>query len=156
MVKERKDGQNIVVKEYFSKMALDIIGEISFGYTFNSQKTELNPFLAATVRNAEGAMPLTSRLILRFLPFMWYLPFGPAKVLKEMTKISAGVLDEVQVLLYNLFVLFFFFFYFINLLQYLWSLKSVYTTSSEYHFEDVRKNIVNVYCQIYNKLCMLG
>ena len=91
-------------------MALDIIGEISFGYSFNSQKTELNPFLAATVRNAEGAMPLTSRLILRFLPFMWYLPFGPAKVLKEMTKISAGVLDEVQVLLYNLFVFFFFFF----------------------------------------------
>ena len=81
-------------------MALDIIGEISFGYSFNSQKTELNPFLAALVKNAEGSMPLTSRIILKFLPFMWYLPFGPAKILKETTKISARVLDEVLVFLY--------------------------------------------------------
>ena len=94
-------------------MSLDIIGEISFGYSFNSQKTELNPFLAATLKTTEGAMPLTCRVILRLLPFMWYLPFGPAKILKETTKISSRVLDEVLFLLYNLFI----FFYFINLLQ---------------------------------------
>ena len=31
LVKESKGGQNIAVKKYLSKMALDIIGEISFG-----------------------------------------------------------------------------------------------------------------------------
>ena len=98
LVKESKDGQNIVVKEYFSKMTLDIIGETSFGYSFNSQKTELNPFLAAAVKGTEGILSHTSRAILNFFPFMWYLPFGPAKKLKETTKISARVLDEVQFL----------------------------------------------------------
>ena len=106
LVKESKDGQNIVVKEYFSKMTLDIIGETSFGYSFNSQKTDLNPFLAAAVKSTEGVLSLTSRAILKFFPFMWYLPFGPAKKLKETTKISARVLDEVQVLLYNFIFLF--------------------------------------------------
>ena len=83
------------MKGYFSKMILDIIGEISFGNSFNSQKTELNPFLAATVKSTEGDLSLTSRAILKFFPLMWYLRFGPAKKLKETTKISARVLDEV-------------------------------------------------------------
>ena len=86
------------MKGYFSKMTLDIIGEISFGYSFNPQTTELNPFLAATVESTEGVLSLTSRAILKFFPFMWYLPFGPAKKLKETTKISSRVLNEVQVL----------------------------------------------------------
>ena len=79
-------------------MTLDVIGEIRFGYSFNSQKTELNPFLVATVKSTEGVLSRISRAILKFFPFMWYLPFGPAKTLKETTKISARVLDEVQVL----------------------------------------------------------
>ena len=66
MVKESKGGQNIAVKKYLSKMALDIIGEISFGYSFNSQETELNPLLAAAVRNSEGVVSLKSRLILGY------------------------------------------------------------------------------------------
>ena len=64
-VKGSKYGQNIAVKEYLSKMALDIIGELSFGYSFNSQETELNPPLAVAVRNSEGALSPKSRLILR-------------------------------------------------------------------------------------------
>ena len=76
-------------------MALDIIGEISFGYSFNSQETELNPLLAVAVRNSEGVLSVKSRAILRLLPFMWYMPFGPANTLKEFTKITAKVLDEV-------------------------------------------------------------
>ena len=52
-------------------MILDIIGEISLGYSFNSQKTELNPFLAATVESTEGVLSLTfRRAILKFFPFM--------------------------------------------------------------------------------------
>ena len=50
-------------------MILDIISEISLGYSFNSQKTELNPFLAATVKSTEGDLSLTSRAILKFFPF---------------------------------------------------------------------------------------
>ena len=95
LVKESKGGQNIAVKEYLSKMALDIIGELSFGYSFNSQETELNPLLAAAVRNSEGVVSLKSRLILRLLPFMWYMPFGPAHTLKELTNITDKVLDKV-------------------------------------------------------------
>ena len=98
LVNGSKNGQNIVAKEYLSKMALDIIGEISFGYAFNSQETELNPLLAVAVRNSEGVVSLKSRLILRLLPFMWYMPFGPANTLKELTNITDKVLDEVQVL----------------------------------------------------------
>ena len=101
LVKGSKDGQNIVVKGYFSKMALDIIGEISFGYSFNSQKTELNPLLAVAVRNSEGVLSIKSRANLRLLPFMWYMPFGPANTLKEFTNITAKVLDEVRVPVYS-------------------------------------------------------
>ena len=61
----------------------------------NSQKTELNPFLAVAVRNSEGVLSVKSRAILKLLPFMWYMPFGPANTLKEFTNITAKVLDEV-------------------------------------------------------------
>ena len=56
LVKGSEGGQNIVVKKYLSKMALDIIGDISFGYSFNLQETELNPLLAIAVRITEGAV----------------------------------------------------------------------------------------------------
>ena len=102
LIKESKGGQNIAVKKYLSKMALDIIGEISFGYSFNSQETELNPLLAAAVRNSEGVVSLKSRLILRLLPFMWYMPFGPAHTLKELTNITDKVLDKVQIFVYTI------------------------------------------------------
>ena len=102
LVKESKGGQNIAVKEYLSKMALDIIGEISFGYSFNSQETELNPLLAAAVRNSEGVVSLKSRLILRLLSFMWYMPFGPAHTLKELTNITDKVLGKVQIFVYTI------------------------------------------------------
>lgn len=105
LVKGSKNGQNIVVKEYLSKMALDIIGELSFGYSFNSQETELNPLLAVAVKNSEGVVSPKSRLILRLLPFMWYMPFGPSSTLKELTNITAKVLDEVQVLVYTFVLL---------------------------------------------------
>ena len=103
LVKGSKEGQNIVVKEYFSKMSLEIMSEICFGYSFDSQKTELNPFLVALVRAGEGGLSLMSQTILKFLPFMWYMPFGPANKLSNVTKISAKMLDEVQFLFYNLF-----------------------------------------------------
>ena len=56
LVKGSEGGQNIVVKKYLSKMALDIIGDISFGYSFNLQETELNPLLAISVRITEGVV----------------------------------------------------------------------------------------------------
>ena len=90
------------MKEYFSKVTLDIIGEISSGYSCHSQKPELNLFSAATVKSTEGFLTPTSRAILKFFPFMWYLPFGPAKKLKETSQIPARVSDGVEVFLYNL------------------------------------------------------
>ena len=56
LVKGSEGGQNIVVKKYLSKMALDIIGDISFGYSFNVQETELIPLLAIAVRITEGVV----------------------------------------------------------------------------------------------------
>ena len=76
-------------------MSLDMVGEISFGYPFNAQTTELNPLITATVKGAEGGLSFKARAILRFLPFMWYMPFGPAKTLKDMTEKAEKMLDEV-------------------------------------------------------------
>ena len=91
----KQGGQNIVVKKYLSKMPLDIIGETSFGYSFNSQETELNPLLVLAVRITEGVVSPKSRLILRLLLFIWYMPFGRAYALKELANITTKVLDEV-------------------------------------------------------------
>ena len=68
----------------------------------NSQKTELNPFLAVAVRNSEGVLSVKSQAILKLLPFMWYMPFGPANTLKEFTNIVVKVLDEIRVLVYSI------------------------------------------------------
>ena len=102
LIKGSKGGQNIVTKDYFSKMSLDIMGEICFGYSFDSQKTELNPFLVALVRAGEGGLSFMSQTILKLLPFMWYMPFGPGNALNNVSKISAKILDEVQFLFYYL------------------------------------------------------
>ena len=103
-------------------MSLDIMGEICFGYLFDSQKTELNPFLAAIVRVGEGGLSMISQAILKLLPFMWYMPFGPGNALNNAHKISAKLLDEVQFLFYYLLffylLIYIYFFYFHLYFQY--------------------------------------
>ena len=76
-------------------MTFDALGEICFGYSFNSQKTKLNPFGKAIADQCRGVLDFRARTILEFLPFMWYMPFGPAKVLKESNRICNQVMDEV-------------------------------------------------------------
>ena len=75
------------------------LGEICFGYSFNSQKTNLNPFGKVITDQLHGVLDFRSRTILEFFPFMWYMPFGPAKVLKESTRICNQVMDEVLMIL---------------------------------------------------------
>ena len=116
-------------------MSLDIMSEICFGYSFDSQKTELNPFLVAVVRVGEGGLSLMSQTILKFLPFMWYMPFGPANKLSNVTKISTKVLDEVQFLFYNLF----FFFYFFDFHLYFQCLEQIYTSLDGSNFWKTNK-----------------
>ena len=67
----------------------------------NSQKNELNPFLAVAVRNSEGVLSVKSGAILKLFPLMWYMSFGPANALKEFSNITAKVFDEVRVLVYS-------------------------------------------------------
>ena len=86
---------NVVVRDYFTNMTFDALGEICFGYSFNSQKTKLNPFGKAIADQCPGVLDFRARTILEFLPFMWYMPFGPAKVLKESNRICNQVMDEV-------------------------------------------------------------
>ena len=76
-------------------MTFDALGEICFGYSFNSQKTNLNPFGKAIADQCRGVVSFRARTILEFLPFMWYMPFGPANVLRESTRICNQVMDEV-------------------------------------------------------------
>ena len=121
LIKGSKGGQNIVVKDYFSKMSLDIMGEICFGYSFDSQKTELNPFLVALVKVGEGGLSLMTQAILKLLPFMWYMPFGPGNTLNNVNKISAKILDEVQFLFYCLqFFLFLFTYLYLSFYSHLY------------------------------------
>ena len=76
-------------------MTFDALGEICFGYFFNSQKTKLNPFGKAIADQCRGVVDFRARTLLEFLPFMWYMPFGPANILKESTRICNQVMDEV-------------------------------------------------------------
>ena len=85
------------MKPYFGRMSLDMVGEISFGYPFNAQTTELNPLLSALVKGSEGVVSFKAQTILAFLSFMWYMPFGPAKTLRDVNKTADKVLDEVSV-----------------------------------------------------------
>ena len=81
--------------------AFDALGEICFGYSFNSQKANLNPFGKGITDQLRGVLDLRARTMLEFFPFMWYMPFGPAKVLKKSTRICNQVMDEVLIILKN-------------------------------------------------------
>ena len=118
------------------------MGEICFGYSFDSQKTELNPFLVALVRVGEGGLSLMSQAILKLLPFMWYMPFGPGNALNNVNKISAKVLDEVQFLFYYLFFFFIYLLIFIyfNFHLYFQCFVQIYLALGKSNFWKMNKN----------------
>ena len=94
LVVDSATGKNLV-KHYFNNMSFDIIGEIGFGYEFNSQTTAVNPFVKSFRQLAEGFVGGKSRLLLTCLPFLKYMPFGPAKLLKDTNDAAGAVLDMV-------------------------------------------------------------
>ncbi|XP_057317679.1 cytochrome P450 3A16-like isoform X2 [Hydractinia symbiolongicarpus] len=58
IVKDKPNGTNLAVKEYFNNLSFDIFGEIGFGYEFNSQTTEINALVKTFKDAAEGVLNL--------------------------------------------------------------------------------------------------
>lgn len=94
-VEDSPSGKNLEVKEYFNSMSFDIIGELGFGCQFNSQITSTHPFVEAYRQISCGILSFRSRLILGLFPFMWYMPFGPARKWKDAMQVSEKILNKV-------------------------------------------------------------
>lgn len=90
-----ESGQNLVIQRFFQDLTFDIIGEIAFGYHFNSQTTETSEFVTTFRKVIEGVFNTNSRILLNLFPFFKYMPFGPAKKMKDANEIGKTVLDEV-------------------------------------------------------------
>jgi len=92
--KNEENGKNLTVVDFFGNMTMDAIGELSFGFHFNSQRTE--NVLGNLFRSYMGGLlDMKGRLILKMFPIAWYMPFGPAKFLKDTNKEIDKLLDEV-------------------------------------------------------------
>ena len=97
MVKDKPKGENIDVREYFNNMSFDTIGEIAFGYHFNSQTTATNTFVTAFKKHLEDALNVKAKLLLNYIPFLKYLPFGPSETIRKGDTIAEKILNEVSV-----------------------------------------------------------
>ena len=95
MVGAEKAGINVLVKDYSTKLGLDIISEISFGHNFDSQRSKLDEYGAAILRNSHGVLSVLQRALLLSFPFLWYLPFGPAQEAKKVNQKCNLFLDKV-------------------------------------------------------------
>ena len=94
MVQDKPEGENIDVKQCFNNMSFDIIGEIVFGYHFHSQTTATNAFVTAFKEQLEGSKAL---FLLKNIPFMNYLPFGPSETVRKADAVVETFLNEVSV-----------------------------------------------------------
>ena len=94
-MKDSLTGENLDVKYFFNNMSFDIIGEVGFGYQFNSQTTTINHFVKSFRKQCEGVFNTKARLLLKYLPFLWYFPFGPAKVIQDSSDAAKEILNMV-------------------------------------------------------------
>ena len=97
MVKDKPEGENIDVMEYFKNMSFDIIGELLFGYHCNSQTTATNEFVAAFKEHIEDVLNVKAKLLMNYIPFIKYLPFGPSETIRKGDAVAEHVLNEVSV-----------------------------------------------------------
>ena len=97
MVKDKPEGENIDVKQCFNNMSFDIIGEIGFGYHFHSQTTATNALVTAFKEQVEGALNVKAKILLNYIPFIKYLPFGPIETIRKSDAAAEKVLNEVSV-----------------------------------------------------------
>lgn len=95
MLRAEKASKNVLVKDYLMKLGLDIIGEISFGHNFDSQRLKLNEYGAAILRNSHGVLSVSQRALLLSFPFLWYIPFGPAQEARKVNQKCNLFLDKV-------------------------------------------------------------
>jgi len=95
LVKDEKNGAVLTAKDYICNMTLDAIGEISFGYNFNSQENKNNPAAEVLKALCNGVLDTKSRFILSIFPFMWYMPFGPVQSLKKYSRMFNDVINKV-------------------------------------------------------------
>ena len=98
MVKDKAEGENIDVKQFFNNLSFDIIGEIGFGYHFHSQTTATNAFVTAFKEHLEGAFDAKGKILINYFPFVKYLPFGPWQTIKKADSVIENVLHEVSII----------------------------------------------------------
>ena len=91
MVKDKPEGENIDVREYFNNMSFDIIGELLFGYHFNSQTTATNPLVTAFKEQIEGGLNINAKVWLNHIPLIKYLPFGPSETIRKADAVEVSV-----------------------------------------------------------------
>ena len=92
----KPNGENFNVKQFLGNLSFDIISEIAFGYHSHSQTSDINPFADAFKGQIEGVLNVKAKFIQNWLPFMKYLPFGPAKIMKDSNAAVEKVLTEVS------------------------------------------------------------
>ena len=97
MVKDKPEGVNIDVKQSFNNMVFDIIGEIVIGYHFNSQTTGTNALDTAFKEQIEECLNVKAKILLNYIPFIKYLPFGPSETIRKADAVAEKVLNEVSV-----------------------------------------------------------
>ena len=97
MVKDKPEGENIDVKQSFNNMSFDIIGEVGFGYHFNSQTTATNALVTAFKKQFEEGLNIKAKMLLNYIPFIKYLPFGPCETMRKADAVAEKVLNEVKV-----------------------------------------------------------
>ena len=102
----QEEGHNIEVKRYFGNFAFDIIGEIGFGYHFHAQSTGSNQFIEAFEDSTRGMLTTTTRIMLKFFPFMWYIPIGAIAKSRRSKAVAENVLNEVCFFILKLVSLF--------------------------------------------------
>ena len=78
-------------------MSFDIIGEIAFGYHFNSQTTSTNTLVTDFKKHIEDALSIKAKLLLNYIPFIKYLPFGPREAIRKGDAVAEKLLNEVSV-----------------------------------------------------------
>lgn len=95
IIKDKPNGTNFAVKDYFNNLSFDIFGEIGFGYEFNSQTTEINALVKTFKDAAEGVLNLKARFFLKYFPFIKYLPWGPGRLMQESEKIGRDLVEKI-------------------------------------------------------------
>ena len=79
----------------FRKLTLDIIGETSFGYRFDTLISGENDVSQAVETLLRGRISVTARFLRRIIPFYDWLPLQENKKMNEATNVADSIVKQV-------------------------------------------------------------